>query len=69
MKWLRQIQALFQPPTAEVLMVRHLEVAKRMLLLAHAHREEAEALVQKYTARIARLKEALRTTHTAGSTD
>ena len=55
MEWLNRLRRMFQPPSAEVLMVRQLEDAKRLLLEAHAYREEAEAMVKKYSERIKRL--------------
>ena len=60
MEWLSNIRKIFQPPSAEVLMVRQLEDAKRNLLAAHAYREDAEAMVMQYTARIKRLETSIK---------
>lgn len=56
MEWVNNIRKIFQPPSAEVLMVRQLEDAKRNLLAAHSYREDAESMVAKYTERVARLE-------------
>lgn len=61
MEYYEKVKRMFSPPPAEVLAVRQLEDAKRMLLEAHAYREEAEAMVQKYQERIARLTATVRT--------
>lgn len=49
------VRSLFSAPPAEVMAVRQLNDAKRLLLEAHAYREEAEAMVAKYEKRIQRL--------------
>lgn len=55
MEYYEKVKRMFSPPPAEVLAVRQLEDAKRMLLEAHAYREEAMAMVAKYEDRIKRL--------------
>ena len=54
------ICSLFVAPPAEVISVRQLNDAKRLLLEAHAYREEAEAMVDKYQKRIKRLTAEIR---------
>lgn len=50
----------FQPPPAEVMAVKQLEDAKRLLLEAYAYQEDAKAMVAKYQQRIERLSETVR---------
>lgn len=60
------IRTLFSAPPAEVMAVRQLNDAKRLLLEAHAYREEAEAMVAKYEDRIQRLTLYVRNTTDVG---
>lgn len=60
MNWLDQLRKLFNPPSAEALMVRHLEETKRELLRAYAYKEDAEAMVKKYQDRRYRLESQMR---------
>jgi hypothetical protein len=55
MKWLTDLLRIFQPPSAAMMAMKQLEDAQRHLLDAHAYREDAEALVEKYQARVTRL--------------
>ena len=59
MNWLRDLAAVFRPPTASVLALRELEDARRSLLGAHSAREYAAALVTYHTARVDRLNKTL----------
>ena len=61
MQWLRDIAAVFRPPTAATMALRELEDAKRRLLGAHAALEYAEGMVGCHTKTVARLTKTLAT--------
>lgn len=60
MEYYEKVKRFFSPPPAEVMAMRQLEDAKRLLLEAHAYREDAEAMVAKYEDRIKRLTQTVR---------
>jgi hypothetical protein len=55
MNWIKQIKAVFVPPSAEVLAVQELEEAKRQLLAALTAQEHYTATVSFQSTRVARL--------------
>ena len=58
MDFISRLRVFFSPPSAAVLTVRQLEDTRRYLLRAYPYREEAEATVQMYEARLKRLEAA-----------
>ena len=55
MKFIEQIKAIFETPSVQVVALKELENAKRMLLEAHSAREYSESMVKYHEARIRRL--------------
>lgn len=55
MKCLTYVKRLFEPPSAEVMAVKELDAAKRLLLEALSAREYADSMAKYHEARIRRL--------------